>query len=213
MKSPVKIAVTGAAGQISYALLFRIASGDMLGRDQPVILSLLEITPAMDALRGTVMELDDGAFPLLCRVVATDDPEVAFGDTDYALLVGARPRGPGMERNDLIKENGPIFVGQGKALAKAASDVRCVVVGNPCNTNALIAQHACRDIPATRFSAMTALDEGRARNQIAKKAGVPVGDVYNMAIWGNHSSTMFPDFENAIIGGKKATDIITDSPF
>ena len=210
MKKPIHVAVTGAAGQIGYSLLFRLASGEVFGADQPVHLHLVELPMAVKAAEGTAMEIEDCGFATLDGITIADNPEQGFDGVNWALLVGSKPRGPGMERNDLIKENGPIFVGQGKALAKAASDVRCVVVGNPCNTNALIAQHACRDIPATRFSAMTALDEGRARNQIAKKAGVPVGDVYNMAIWGNHSSTMFPDFENAIIGGKKATDIITD---
>ena len=209
-EKPIHVAVTGAAGQIGYSLLFRLASGEVFGADQPVHLHLVELPMAVKAAEGTAMEIEDCGFATLDGITIADNPEQGFDGVNWALLVGSKPRGPGMERNDLIKENGPIFVGQGKALAKAASDVRCVVVGNPCNTNALIAQHACRDIPATRFSAMTALDEGRARNQIAKKAGVPVGDVYNMAIWGNHSSTMFPDFENAIIGGKKATDIITD---
>jgi malate dehydrogenase len=210
VKKPIHVAVTGAAGQIGYSLLFRIASGEVFGADQPVHLHLVELPMAVKAAEGTAMEIEDCGFSTLAGITIADNPEQGFDGVNWALLVGSKPRGPGMERNDLIKENGPIFVGQGKALAKAASDVRCVVVGNPCNTNALIAQHACKDIPATRFSAMTALDENRARNQLAKKAGVPVGDVSNMIIWGNHSSTMYPDFENTIVGGKKAHEIITD---
>lgn len=210
MKEPVKVAVTGAAGQIGYSLLFRIASGEVFGKDTPVHLNLVELPVAVKAAEGTAMELEDCGFSTLAGVDIFDSPDTGFDGVNWALMVGSKPRGPGMERNDLIKENGPIFVGQGKALAKAASDVRAVVVGNPCNTNALIAQHACKDVPATRFSAMTALDENRARNQLAKKAGVPVGEVTNICIWGNHSSTMVPDFENALIGGKSAAEVITD---
>lgn len=210
MKRPIQIAVTGAAGQIGYSLLFRIASGEVFGPEQPVHLNLVELPHAMKAAEGTAMEIDDCGFKTLAGITIADTPEKGFDGVNWALLVGSKPRGPGMERNDLIKENGPIFVSQGKALAKAASDIRCVVVGNPCNTNALIAQHACKDIPPTRFSAMTALDENRARNQIAKKAGVPVGEVSKMIIWGNHSSTMYPDFENALINDKPVTDVITD---
>ena len=211
MKSPVKIAVTGAAGQISYALLFRIASGDMLGRDQPVILSLLEITPAMDALRGTVMELDDGAFPLLCRVVATDDPEVAFGDTDYALLVGARPRGPGMERGDLLSANAKIFSVQGKALnASARRNVKVLVVGNPANTNALIASANAPDIDPSQFTAMTRLDHNRAKAQLGQKLDVTVNDITNMTIWGNHSATQYPDLFHCNVNGENAAAKVDD---
>ena len=212
MKSPVKIAVTGAAGQISYALLFRIASGDMLGRDQPVLLSLLEITPAMDALRGTVMELDDGAFPLLCRVVATDDPEVAFGDTDYALLVGARPRGPGMERGDLQSANAKIFSVQGKALnASARRNVKVLVVGNPANTNALIASANAPDIDPSQFTAMTRLDHNRAVGQLAVKTDSTATAVRRMSIWGNHSATQYPDIFHATVNGKPASELVDDT--
>ena len=210
MKKPIHVAVTGAAGQIGYSLLFRIASGEVFGADQPVHLHLVELPAAVKAAEGTAMEIEDCGFSTLDGITIADNPEDGFDGVNWALLVGSKPRGPGMERNDLIKENGPIFVGQGKALVRAAADVRCVVVGNPCNTNALIAQHACKDIPATRFSAMTALDENRARNQLAKKAGVPVSQVANMAIWGNHSSTMYPDFENALISGKSACEVIVD---
>lgn len=210
MKKPIHVAVTGAAGQIGYSLLFRLASGEVFGADQPVHLHLVELPMAVKAAEGTAMELEDCGFSTLSGISIADNPNDGFEGVNWALLVGSKPRGPGMERNDLIKENGPIFVGQGKALANAASDVRCVVVGNPCNTNALIAQHACKDIPATRFSAMTALDENRARNQLALKAGVPVGDVTNMCIWGNHSSTMYPDFENTLIGTKRAHEVISD---
>ncbi len=212
-KAPIRIAVTGAAGQIGYALLPRIASGEMFGREQPVILHLIEIPDekAMKALEGVAMELDDCAFPLLAGMVLTSDLKQGFQGVNWALLVGARPRGPGMERNDLIKVNGPIFVGQGKAIQDhAAKDVRVAVVGNPCNTNALIAMHAARDVPRERFTAMTRLDENRAAAQLAKKAGVPVTDVTNGTIWGNHSATQVPDFMNTKIRGQPAGVVITD---
>lgn len=209
MANPVRIAVTGPAGQIGYALLPRIASGAMLGPGTPVILQLLEIPPAMDALRGVAMELEDCAFPLLADMVLTDDPKVGFQDANIACLVGAKPRGPGQERADLIKENGPIFTGQGAAIGEvAADDVRVVVVGNPANTNALIAMANASGVPRDRFTAMTRLDENRAKSQLADRAGVPVTDVTRLAIWGNHSPTMFPDFEHALIGGKPATDVV-----
>ncbi len=210
MKAPVRVAITGAAGQIGYSLLFRIASGELFGPDTPVHLNLVELPVAIKGAEGTAMELEDCGFSTLASINIHDSPEKGFEGVNWALLVGSKPRGPGMERNDLIRENGPIFVQQGRALARAASDVRAVVVGNPCNTNALIAQHNCREVPANRFSAMTMLDENRARAQIALKAKVNVGQVTNLAIWGNHSSTMVPDFENAKIGGKKLTDVITD---
>lgn len=210
MTKPIRVAVTGAAGQIGYSLLFRIASGEVFGKDTPVHLNLVELPNAVKAAEGTAMELDDCAFSSLAGIDIHDNPADGFRDVSWALLVGSKPRGPGMERNDLIKENGPIFVAQGKALSGAASDVRCVVVGNPCNTNALIAQHNCREVPATRFSAMTMLDQNRAMAQLAKKAGVGVEAVKNLAIWGNHSSTMVPDFENATIAGKPVTEVITD---
>lgn len=203
MKAPLRIAVTGAAGNIGYALLFRIASGDCFGKDQPVILQLLEITPALKALEGVVMELSDAAFPLLHGIVTSDDANVAFDGANRIFLVGSRPRTAGMERADLVKVNGPIFTGQGKAInAKAASDVRVVVVGNPCNTNALIAMANAPDVPRERFSAMTRLDENRAKAQLAGRVGVTAGQVTNMGIWGNHGPTMFPDFANAKISGK-----------
>ena len=205
----VKVAVTGAAGQIGYSLLFRLASGEVFGRDTAVKLHLLELPAAIKAAEGTAMELEDCGFPTLAGINISDSAETAFDGVNWALFVGSKPRGPGMERNDLIRDNGPIFVSQGKALARAAKDVHIVTVGNPCNTNALIAQHNCRDIPATRFSAMTMLDENRAKAQLAKKAGCNVGDV-NIAIWGNHSSTMYPDFENGLIAGKKITDVVKD---
>ena len=212
-KKPIRVAVTGAAGQIGYALLPRIASGQMFGADQPVILHLIEI-PAekpMQALSGVAMELDDCAFPLLRDMVLTSDLKQGFKDVSWALLVGSKPRGPGMERNDLIKENGPIFTGQGRAINDhAAKGCKVVVVGNPCNTNALIAMHNAPDVPRENFFAMTRLDENRAAAQLARKAGVHHTKVTNVAIWGNHSSTQFPDFENAQIDGKKATDVIKD---
>jgi len=213
-KSPIHVAVTGAAGQIGYALLPRIASGQMFGADQPVVLRMIEIPheKAMAALKGVAMELEDCAFPLLHDMVLTSDVEEGFKDANWALLVGAKPRGPGMERGDLIKENGPIFVGQGKAINDhAASNVRVAVVGNPCNTNALIAMHSAKDIPDERFTAMTRLDQNRAENQLALKAGVAIDQVSNLVIWGNHSATQVPDFQNASIGGKPASEVITDS--
>ncbi len=205
MKAPVRVAVTGAAGQIGYALLFRIAAGDMLGPDQPVILQLLEITPALDALHGVVMELDDCAFSLLAGVVATDDVNVAFKDADYALLVGARPRKAGMERKDLLSANGAIFGPQGKALnAHAKRSVRVLVVGNPANTNALIAQANAPDLDPKCFTAMVRLDHNRAKAQLAHKLGVHNTDVARMIIWGNHSSTQYPDLHHATVKGKPA---------
>jgi len=211
MTTPVRVAVTGAAGAICYSMLFRIASGEMLGKDTPIILQLLEIPQAMQALSGVVMELDDCAFPLLHGVEISDDPNKGFKDANVAILVGGRPRGPGMLRSDLIKINGPIFEGQGKAINDHASDdIRVVVVGNPCNTNALIAMHNAPDVPRERFTAMTRLDENRAKTQLARKAGVLVSDITNVGIWGNHSNTMFPDFEAIKIGGKAATDVISD---
>jgi len=209
MKTPVRVAVTGAAGQIGYALLFRIAAGDMLGPDQPVILHLLEITPALPALNGVVMELDDCAFPLLADVVATDDASVAFKDVDYALLVGARPRGPGMERKDLLSANGAIFGPQGKALnAHAKRDVKVLVVGNPANTNALIAQANAPDLDPKCFTAMVRLDHNRAKGQLAAKTGAHNTDVAKMIIWGNHSSTQYPDIHHATVKGKPALSLV-----
>jgi malate dehydrogenase len=211
-KPPVHVTVTGAAGQIGYSLLFRIASGQLLGEDQPVVLRLLEIEPAMKALDGVCMELDDGAFPLLHDIVATSELATAFDGTSWALLVGSIPRKAGMERGDLLSVNGGIFKPQGRAIAEhAASDVRILVVGNPCNTNCLIARSNAPEVPAERWFAMTRLDENRAKAQLARKAGVQVGEVTNVAIWGNHSATQFPDFANARIGGKAATDVITDT--
>lgn len=210
MADPIRVAVTGAAGQIAYSMLFRLASGEIFGKDRPVELKLLEIPPAMKALEGVVMELHDCAFPTLTSVVATDNPEVAFDGVNWALLVGSRPRGPGMERADLIKVNGPIFVGQGKALNKAAKDVRILVVGNPCNTNCLIAM-SNSDVPKDRFHAMMSLDQNRARSMLAAKAGVALKNVTNVVIWGNHSNNQYPDFENAKINGRPAPEVITDS--
>lgn len=209
MKSPVRVTITGAAGQIGYQLAFRIASGQMLGSDQPVTLHLLEITPALDALGGVVMELDDCAFDTLAGVVATDDPGVAFRDSDYALLVGARPRGPGMERKDLLEANAAIFSAQGKAINEQANrDIRVLVVGNPANTNALITQSNAPDIDPANITAMTRLDHNRAKAQLAAKAGVHVSAVQRMTIWGNHSSTQYPDVHHATISGKAATDLV-----
>jgi malate dehydrogenase len=209
MKAPVRVAVTGAAGQIGYALLFRIAAGDMLGPDQPVILHLLEITPALPALQGVVMELNDCAFPTLAGVVATDDANVAFKDVDYALLVGARPRGPGMERKDLLEANGAIFAPQGKALnAHAKRDVKVLVVGNPANTNALIAQQNAPDLDPKCFTAMVRLDHNRAKSQLAEKTGKHNTDVKKMTIWGNHSSTQYPDLHHATVDGKPALTLV-----
>jgi len=212
MKQPVRVTVTGAAGQIGYALLFRIAAGNMLGNDQPVILQLLDITPALGALNGVKMELDDCAFPLLAGVVCTDDPKVAFKDADYALLVGARPRGPGMERKDLLEANAAIFSVQGKAIAETASrNIKVLVVGNPANTNALIAQRNAAGIDPKNFTAMTRLDHNRAMSQLAEKTGTTVNDVTNMTIWGNHSSTQYPDLFHAKVKGKTAIDLVDQS--
>jgi malate dehydrogenase len=211
LTDPVRVAVTGAAGQIGYSLVFRIANGDLLGKDQPVILHLLEITPALDALRGVVMELDDCAFPLVHGVVPTDDANQAFEGINYALLVGSRPRTKGMERAELLEANGAIFTTQGKALAKsAASDVRVLVVGNPANTNCLIAMNNAAGIPRERFTAMMRLDHNRAKAQIAAKAGAHVSSVTNMTIWGNHSASQFPDVYHAQIDGKNAAEVIND---
>ncbi len=212
-KKPIRVAVTGAAGNIGYALLFRIASGEMLGKDQPVILQLIEI-PAegpQKALKGVAMELEDCAFPLLQDMVLTGDPEVGFKDANWCLLVGSKPRGPGMERADLLKDNGRIFVAQGKAIDEnAADDARVAVVGNPCNTNCMIAASQARRLPKERFTAMVRLDQNRAAAQLAKKAGVPVTKVSDIYIYGNHSPTMFADFTHARIGGKPAADVIGD---
>ena len=210
-KDPVRVAVTGAAGQIGYSLLFRIASGAMLGEDQPVILHLLEITPALDALKGVAMELEDCAFPLLAGITQTDDPNAAFGDVNYALLVGSRPRSKGMERKDLLEANGAIFTVQGKALSdNAAADVKILVVGNPANTNALIAMHNAPNIPNERFTAMTRLDHNRAMAQVAAKTGSTVNDITKMTIWGNHSATQYPDLFHAEVSGKNAADLVND---
>ncbi|HEV7761597.1 MAG TPA: malate dehydrogenase [Acidimicrobiales bacterium] len=209
MKDPVRVAVTGAAGQIGYALLFRIASGQMLGEDQPVILHLLEITPALGALEGVKMELDDCAFPLLDGVVCTDDANTAFGDVNYALLVGAMPRKDGMERSDLLEANGGIFGPQGKALSDgAARDVKVLVVGNPANTNALIAAANAPDLDPRQFTAMTRLDHNRAIAQLAQKVEAPVADITRMTIWGNHSATQYPDVFHAQVGGKSAWEAV-----
>jgi len=210
-KTPVHVTVTGAAGQIGYSLLFRIASGQLLGPDQPVVLRLLEIEPGMKALEGVVMEIDDGAYPLVSDIVATTDLKTAFDGTSWALLVGSVPRKAGMERGDLLTINGGIFGPQGQAIAgNAASDVRVLVVGNPCNTNCLIARSNAPEVPSDRWFAMTRLDENRATSQLAKRAGVPVTAVTNLAIWGNHSATQFPDFANARINGKPVPDVIDD---
>ena len=211
MSKHVKVAVTGAAGQIGYSILPRLANGEVFGPDTRVSLHLLEIPQALGALEGVVMELDDCAFPLLDNIVISDDPRVAFDGVNWALLIGSRPRSKGMERGDLIKVNGPIFVGQGQAISEvAANDVRVLVVGNPANTNALIAMNNAGDVPAERFSALTRLDQNRAAAQLAQKAGVPVTAVTNMAIWGNHSATQYPDFENARINGHPAMTVIGD---
>jgi len=205
------VAVTGAAGQIGYSLLFRIANGDLLGPDRPVQLQLLEITPALDALRGVAMELDDCAFPLLSGMVLTDQPEEAFAGAEVALLVGSRPRTKGMERGDLLEANGAIFTAQGKALSAAADDdCKVLVVGNPANTNCLIAMNNCDLLPEKNFTAMTRLDHNRALAQVAAKAGSPVADVTNMTIWGNHSATQYPDIFHAQVGGRPAMDVIGD---
>ena len=209
MKPPVRVAVTGAAGQISYALLFRIASGDMLGHDQPVILQLLEIPPAMEALQGTVMEIEDAAFPLVQGIVASDEPEVAFGDADFAMLVGARPRGPGMERKDLLTENARIFSVQGAAInAVASRDIRVLVVGNPANTNALIAASNAPGLDRRQFTAMTRLDHNRAISQLAAQTGKPSTTITRMSIWGNHSATQYPDISHTLISGSPATELV-----
>jgi malate dehydrogenase len=211
MSSPVRVTVTGAAGQIGYALLFRIASGQMFGPDTPVQLRLLEITPALSALEGVAMELDDCAFPLLAGIELTDSAETAFDGANLACLVGAKPRGPGMERADLLKDNGAIFTGQGRAIASSgADDIKIAVVGNPANTNALIASANADGVPLERFTAMVRLDENRAKTQLAQKAGVSVAEVTNLAVWGNHSPTMVPDVDNARIGGRSLNEVITD---
>ncbi len=209
MKSPLRVTITGAAGQIGYQLAFRIASGQMLGADQPVILQLLEIPPALPALQGVVMELDDCAFPTLAGVVGTDDPDTAFKDCDFALLVGARPRGPGMERKDLLEANAQIFSVQGKSINDHASrDIRVLVVGNPANTNALIASSNAPDIDAGNFTAMTRLDHNRAAAQLAQKTGKHVNDIQRMTIWGNHSATQYPDINHAIVDGTAASELV-----
>ena len=209
MTSPVRVTVTGAAGQISYSLLFRIAAGEMLGPNQPVILQMLEITPALEALNGVAMELDDCAFPLLAGMICTDDAAVAFKDSDYALLVGARPRGPGMERKDLLEANAAIFSAQGKALNDNASkDIKVLVVGNPANTNSLIAQRNAPSINPRQFTAMTRLDHNRALSQIAAKTGTTINDVTHMTIWGNHSATQYPDIHQTKVNGQAAIDMV-----
>lgn len=211
-KKPIRIAITGAAGQIGYALLFRIASGAVFGSDQPVKLNLIEIPNALDRLKGVIMELDDCAFPLLEEIVATTDLNEGFTDVNWALLVGSVPRSKGMERNDLLNINGGIFTSQGKAIeANAASDVRIIVVGNPCNTNCLIAMNNAPKIPKDRWFAMTMLDENRAKAQLAEKAKQPVNSISNMTIWGNHSATQYPDFHSAKINGQNATSVINDN--
>ncbi len=211
MNAPIKVAVTGAAGQIGYSLLFRIASGSMFGPEQPVHLSLIEIPPALGALEGVVMELHDCAFPLLKGITPTSDLNEGFKEVNWALLVGSIPRKAGMERGDLLGINGKIFIGQGQAIEKnAAGDVRVLVVGNPCNTNCLIAMNNAKSVPNDRWFAMTRLDENRAKAQLAQKAGVDVTDVSNMTIWGNHSATQYPDFYNARINGKNADQVIGD---
>ena len=209
MPTPARIAITGAAGQIGYQLAFRIASGQMLGPDRPVILQLLEITPALDALKGVVMELEDCAFPTLAGVIATDSADQAFKDADYALLVGAKPRGPGMERGDLLKDNAKIFSAQGKAMNQGASrDIKVLVVGNPANTNALIAQANAPDLNPQNFTAMTRLDHNRALAQLAEKTGKHVSDIQQLIIWGNHSATQYPDIHHARVDGTPATELV-----
>lgn len=211
MKSPVRVAITGAAGQISYSIIFRIASGSMLGDDQPVILQLLEIPPAMDALKGVVMELNDCAFPLVAGVIPTDDPNVAFKDTDYAILVGARPRGPGMERSDLLKANAQIFSVQGKALNDNASkDVKVLVVGNPANTNALITLKNAPDLNPRNITSMMRLDHNRSMSQIAEKTGKHSSEVEKVVVWGNHSATQYPDISYATVAGEPVKDLVDD---
>ena len=214
MTSPVRITVTGAAGQISYSLLFRIAAGEMLGPNQPVILQMLEITPALDALKGVAMELEDCAFPLLAGMICTDDAEQAFKDADYALLVGARPRGPGMERKDLLEANAAIFSAQGKAINDYASEhIKVLVVGNPANTNALITQRNAPNINPRQFTAMTRLDHNRAMSQIANKTESSINDISHMTIWGNHSATQYPDLYHARVAGKSAIDMVDQEWF
>jgi malate dehydrogenase len=211
MTKPIRVAVTGAAGSIGYSLLFRIAAGEMFGPDQPVVLQLVEIPPAMDALEGVVMELEDCAFPLVDEILTADNPNDGFKDANICMLVGGKPRGPGMVRADLVEANGPIFTGQGQAINDhAADDVRVMVVGNPCNTNCLIAMNNAPDVPNERFTAMTRLDQNRAKGQLSAKSGVPVKDITNVAIFGNHSNTMYPHFFDAKLGGKPATDVIDD---
>ena len=211
MPTPVRVAVTGAAGQIGYSLLPRIASGQLLGPDQPVILQLLEVTPALGALEGVAMELDDCAFPLLAGIVRSDDADVAFGDAEYALLVGAMPRKQGMERSDLLAANGAIFTAQGAALSRSASrDVRVLVVGNPANTNALITLSSAPDVDPRRITAMTRLDHNRAVSQLAQRAGVPLSQVRRMTIWGNHSTTQYPDLFHCEVGGRNAYELVGD---
>ncbi|MEO1288373.1 MAG: malate dehydrogenase [Chloroflexota bacterium] len=211
MTTPIRVAVTGGAGQIAYSLLFRIGNGEVFGADQPVILQVLEITPAMQALEGVLMELQDSAQPLVHDIIATDDANVAFKDANWAILVGGKPRGPGMVRKDLIAANGPIFVGQGQAINNnAADDIRIVTVANPCNSNTLVAKSNAPDVPADRWFAMTRLDENRAKAQIANKAGVTSAEVTNVGIWGNHSATQFPNFEDALINGTPVTEVIND---
>jgi malate dehydrogenase len=211
MPSPLRVAVTGAAGQIGYSLVFRIASGQLLGPDQPLILQLLEVTPALKALDGVAMELDDCAFPLLADVVKTDDANVAFGDADAAILVGAMPRKAGMERSDLLSANGAIFTVQGKAIAdNAKPDVKVLVVGNPANTNALIAMHNAKGLDPSRFTAMTRLDHNRAISQLAAKLDVPVASIKKMTIWGNHSTTQYPDLFHCEVDGKNAAELVAD---
>ena len=211
MKKPVRVAVTGAAGQIGYSLLFRIASGEMLGKDQPIILQLLEITPALSALKGVVMELEDCAFPLLTDIVQSDDPKIAFKDADIALLVGARPRSKGMERKDLIEANGAIFTVQGQALNEVANrNVKVLVVGNPANTNAYIAMKSAPDLPGRNFTAMLRLDHNRALSQLSSKSGMSVDSIKQLIVWGNHSPTMYPDYRFASIDGNSAPEVIND---
>ncbi len=211
MKEPVRVTVTGAAGQISYSIIFRIASGSMLGPEQPVILQLLEIPPAMDALKGVVMELNDCAFPLVAGIVATDDANVAFKDADYAVLVGARPRGPGMERSDLLEANAQIFSAQGKAINDNASkDIRVLVVGNPANTNALITMKNAPDIDPRHITAMMRLDHNRAKSQLAEKTGTHTTDIEQMVVWGNHSATQYPDLSYATVKGQAAKEMVDD---
>jgi malate dehydrogenase len=212
MKAPVRVAVTGAAGQISYSLLFRIAAGEMLGKDQPIILQLLEISPALEVLKGTVMEIEDCAFPLVAEIIQTDDPDIAFKNARFCILVGARPRGPGMERNDLLEANAQIFSLQGKAINdNADSDVKVLVVGNPANTNALIAYRNAPDLNPRQFTAMTRLDHNRAIAQLAQKTGCHNSDVSNLIIWGNHSATQYPDIHHCKVAGRAAVDLVESS--